>query len=494
MPSTHKRKRFKLIKNSLVAALPRRIHPFVKFGSAIVGVAILSACSSNPIGAVTGVFGKSDEEKAAAEEERQREQSERISILSLEEQLKADPRFSSVTVEVPPSYQNSSWPQPGGEADHTLHHISATLEGNRIWRSDIGHASERGRVTAPPIVVDDRVFVIDADASVSSFDAETGDLNWRTELAPEVKERFRVRDIFRGPNADEIGFGGGVAFDSGRVFLTSGFGFAAALDAETGEELWRTDIGAPVRTPPTAFREKVYFTTNTNEFVALEQSTGEKAWTYQSFEENARFLSAASPAAAGDLVVAPFSSGEIVAFLAETGRAVWSETLARQARLTALATLNDIAGSPVIDRGLIYVVSHGGRLAAIDIRTGDISWEASIASLQMPWVAGDFIFVVSVDGEVACVSRNEGAILWVAQLPRYKNEKKKKGRISWAGPVLAGGNLILISSEGQFAKIEPTTGEIVDIEKVGDGSVVAPVVANENVFILTEKGKLVALR
>ena len=36
--------------------------------------------------------------------------------------------MQGLTVEVPPSYVNTSWPQPGGEADHTLHHIGATLE------------------------------------------------------------------------------------------------------------------------------------------------------------------------------------------------------------------------------------------------------------------------------------------------------------------------------------------------------------------------------
>ena len=270
---------------------------------------------------------------------------DRISILALEEQLSPDPRYLGAAVEVPPSYVNPSWPQPGGEADHTLHHLSATAELEVEWKADIGKASSRrARLTSPPIVVGDRVFVIDAAAGVSAFDSANGDLIWRTVLTPEIDERFRVREIFRGPKPAEIGFGGGVAFDQGRVFVTSGFGFVAALDAVTGEEQWRTATESAVRTPPTAYRGHVYFTTNTNEFISLDQETGEKAWSFQSFEEAARFLSSASPAASGDLVVAPFSSGELVAFISDNGRAVWNETLVRQARLTALSSLNDIAG------------------------------------------------------------------------------------------------------------------------------------------------------
>lgn len=456
----------------------------------VAAMFFLSACGSNPI---SGLFGGGDDDEDANGEAPAEE--DRISILALEQQLEADPRYAGTNIDLPPSYVNPSWTQPGGEADHTLHHLSAPLNFETIWKADVGDASaRRARLTSPPIVVENRVFVLDAAAQVTAFDVETGKQVWRTELTPEIKERFRIRDLFRGPDPAEIGFGGGVAFDQGRLFVTSGFGFVAALDAVTGEELWRVPTNAPVRTPPTAYRGRVYFSTNTNEFMALEQATGERAWTFQSFEESARFLSASSPAAAGDLVVAPFSSGELVAFLAENGRAVWDTTLSRQTRLTALAELNDIAGSPVIDRGLVYVVSHGGRFSAIDIRTGQAVWEADIASLQMPWVAGDYIFLVSVESELVCVNRNDGAVVWVSQLRRYKKEKKLKGRISWAGPVLAGDHLVLVSTEGEVVKVDPQNGGVVATEDIDDGSVVAPIVAGEKLFILTEEGKLVAMR
>ncbi len=452
-----------------------------------LGFTLIVACGSNPVSRLFG--GKEKDDPNAPKDE------DRISILALEEQLAADPRYAGVPIDIPPAYVNASWTQPGGEADHTLHHLSAPLELKKLWTADVGKAeARRARLTSPPIVVDNRVYVLDAAAQVSAFDTETGKLVWRSELTPDLDERFRIRDILRGPKPAQIGFGGGVAFEQGRIFVTSGFGFVAALNAETGEELWRVKTDAPVRTPPTAYRGKVYLSTNTNEFLAIDQATGEKSWTFQSFEESARFLSSSSPAAAGDLVVAPFSSGELVAFIADSGRSVWDMTMSRETRLTALASLNDIAGSPVIDRGLVYVVSHGGRFSAIDIRAGQPVWELPIASLQMPWVAGDFIFLVSIEGELICVTRNDGGIVWITQLPRYKKEKKKKGRISWSGPVLAGDHLVLVSSDRKIVKVSPQTGEVVETKKIDGGSVVSPIAAGEKIYILTEEGKLIAMR
>lgn len=443
-----------------------------------------SACALNPFGG----GGDDDEEANAPAEE------DRISILALDEQISADPRYAGVSIEVPPSYVNVSWPQPGGEADHTLHHIAATLDMEIVWKADVGKAGKRERLTSPPIAAGDRVYVMDAETTVTAFNADDGAVIWRKELAPEMEERFRIRDLFQRSDPSEIGFGGGVAFDQGRIFVTSGFGFVAALDAISGEEIWRVQTNAAVRTPPTAYRGKVYLATNINEFLVLDQEDGEEVWTFQSFEETARFLSSASPAAAGDLVVAPFSSGEIVAFLADSGRALWNETLAQQARLTALASLNDIAGSPVIDRGLVYVVSHGGRFAAIDIRSGQRVWENTITSLQTPWVAGDFIYVVSTEGQLVSMARSDGGIIWVSQLRRYEKEKKKKGRVTWAGPVLAGDHLILVSDLGELVKVNPLNGEVVETFELDQGSMISPIVANEKVYVLSDKGRLVAIR
>lgn len=454
----------------------------------LVAGVMLASCSTLGIG---GKSKKGDDANAPPEEKR-------ISVLALDNTLRPDPKFATVVVDVPPGYRNFSWPQPGGEADHTLHNLSGPTDFNVAWRADIGFASSRrARLTSPPVVADGRVYVLDAEAKVTAYDAESGDRDWRTQLTPKIEDNRSFvgkLNLFTGTKPGEIGFGGGVAYDDGKLFVASGFGFVAALDASTGKELWRHKTDAPIRTAPTAYQGNVYVTTDTNQLLALSEADGERQWDFQSFEESARILSDASPAISGDLIVAPFSSGEVVAFRAQNGSQVWSQTLSRTSRLTALSMLNDIAGSPVIDRGLVYVVSHAGRFVAIDIRTGERLWENTISGLQMPWVAGDYIYLVSVDGELVCVSRADGAIVWVKQLRHYKKEKKKKGRITWAGPVMVGDALVLVSSMGEIVRASPQNGDILSEKSIGGGSFVSPVVANEMIYVLTEDGKLVALK
>jgi hypothetical protein len=53
---------------------------------------------------------------------------------------------------------------------------------------------------------------------------------------------------------------------------------------------------------------------------------------------------------------------------------------------------------------------------------------------------------------------------------------------------------VLVSSEGKIIKVSPVTGEIAAEENIGEGSVISPIVANKKVYVLTEQGKVIAMR
>ena len=73
-------------------------------------------------------------------------------------------------------------------------------------------------------------------------------------------------------------------------------------------------------------------------FDANDQGT--VLWTYQGIVETARMLTVPAPAVQGEVVIAPFSSGEIVALRAQNGGVLWQDALASSTRLTPLAALN----------------------------------------------------------------------------------------------------------------------------------------------------------
>ena len=193
--------------------------------------------------------------------------------------------------------------------------------------------------------------------------------------------------------------------------------------------------------------------------------------------------------------MAPFSSGELTALRVENGRTIWADILAVQGvRIGAIATFNDIDGNPVIDRGVVFAIGHGGRMVAIDERSGRRFWERDIAGLDTPWVAGDFIFVLTADGELLCLARESGAILWVRPLPRYEDPEEREDAIFWTGPVLVGDRLVVAGSDGRVLAISPYDGRVLGGRNAGGAVRQPPVVADRTLFIVTDDADLIAFR
>ena len=273
--------------------------------------------------------------------------------------------------------------------------------------------------------------------------------------------------------------------------------FALTFDAHIfngGKQLWQVNLGAPLRGAPTVAGNRLYVRTGDNQLFALNVATGETIWSVAGTTEAAGLLGGGAPAVALDTIVVGYSSGELNALRAENGRTVWSDTLARTGRTTAINALTDIDASPVIDRGRVFAIGHGGRMAALELATGQRVWERNFAGVSTPWVAGDFVFVVTVDAQVVCLTRGDGKVRWVTQLDHYKNPKKKEGPYSWNGPVLASDRLLITGSNKTLITLSPYTGKQISAVKLAAEAFLPPVVANNAVYVLTDDGKITQYR
>ena len=405
----------------------------------------------------------------------------RVDILGAREDTEADPALSGQSVILPASRVNNAWQQPSGASSNAPGHVALGLELDRIWTSRITGSTARARLASPPIIVDGKLFAIGTDAVVRAFDVKNGARLWSANFSEKVEKKSTL-------------FGGGVSSDGVNIYATNGIGDVVALNIADGSILWKSRPAGPLRGSPTLSNGNLYVMTQDNQIYALNARTGASEWNEAGAIGESGIFGVASPAASEGTVVAGYSSGELSAYRYENGRSLWSDTLSRTRMSLSVSELSDVDAAPVIDRGKVYALGQGGRMAAYDLDRGSRIWELNIAGIATPVVAGEWVFVLTDDARMLCISRSSGKIRWIAQLPQFANERKKKDEITWRGPILAGNRLVATNSQGEIWSIETEEGVAFKIQEVKAPISVAPIVANNTLYILDDSGTISAFQ
>ena len=407
---------------------------------------------------------------------------ERIPVLTNEGDVQTDPAASTIPMTLPAAVANQSWAQSGGSASKSMGHVALGRALTHAFTVQAGRGSSlTARLASEPVVAEGRVYTIDTLGTVRAFDGRTGARLWESQTPND-----------RGNEASL--YGGGLAYDNGFLYATNGLGYLAALDVRSGGIVWKVRPGGPLRGAPTISNGAIYVMSQDNQIYSLKQSDGSTNWSQAAALEIAGVFGSASPSAGQGTVVAGFSSGELNAYRYENGRMVWQDALQRTSIRTSVASLSDIDADPVIDGGQVIAIGQGGRMVALELTTGQRQWELNIAGIATPWVAGDWIYVVTDDGKLLCVHRQNGHIRWINQLPAFDNPRAKRGKIDYKGPVLAGGRLIVVGSNGTLINIDPVTGSFHNQTSAGAGVSLPPVVANSTLYIYDDAGRLTAFR
>jgi len=406
----------------------------------------------------------------------------REAVLEASRTVSADPSLAGTPMRLPEVAAPADWLQAGGNPAHTGGHLPWSTAPQLAWQTakPVGRRDEARTLLSPPIVANDLVVLLDAVLNVRAFRTDDGSEIWAVGSAL---------------NGEHNGFGGGIASDGNYVYVAGGHRQAMALGLADGKLYWSADLPTPVRAPPTLSDGALFVQTTDDRLLALDATSGLSIWTLPgSVAVGPSLLGGAAPAVSGDVVVAAFRNGEVGLFRTPNGRELWRNSLASLSRLGFGARLSDITGLPVLGERAVYALSAAGRVAAFSLRTGRQVWERQAGGIQSLWVAGDYGFMVTREGDLICLQLADGGVPWVRPLRRFESLEERTGEYLYAGPVLAGGRLVLVRSDGMLVMHDPTTGEDRGEIAIGRRTLLPPVVAGGTLYTLSEDGTLSAFR
>ena len=213
-----------------------------------------------------------------------------------------------------------------------------------LWRVRAGSLLE-----FPPVVAYGRLYVGTNNGRFLAIERETGEIAWQKD--------FGLCTAASPVVGDGVVYQGLMDPSPCREHDQDAPGFIAAMDAETGEELWRFRAGV-VESSPLLVEGVLYFGSWDKKMYAIDAETRRVRWTF------------------------------------ETG--------------------DKIKSAPAYARGTVYFGSYDGKVYAVDARSGELRWEASGVGnfYANPAVAYGRVFIGNTDGRVYAFGARSGDLLW----------------------------------------------------------------------------------
>ena len=384
-----------------------------------------------------------------------------------------------------PQQRNASWTQAHGtprtRTDHPA--LAATL--TQVWASDIGQGDKRrARITANPVADAGRLFTLDSAALVSAV-SEGGAVLWQRDLSPGTERAGVVS-------------GGALALGGGRLYVTSGFGQVTALDPATGAVLWEQKLGNTGTGAPSYYDEVLYLVSGDTTAWALEADNGRIRWQIDGLADINNVAGGPAPVVTPERVVFGFGNGELQSAFRQGGLRLWNAGLGSRRAGRALSNVDDITGDPVVRGDTVYVGSFSGSFVALSLGNGERRWTAPMGAGGPAWVTPDSVYLVSDINQLVRLDASTGETVWATDLPGYVERRRPQRRRDTAyvnlGPVLAGGRLIVASTDGLLRSFDPRDGALLSSVAVSGGATTAPIVVGGTLYVVSGKGQLLAFR
>jgi outer membrane protein assembly factor BamB len=337
-----------------------------------------------------------------------------------------------------------------------------------------------------------RVFVGSSDGGLYALQADTGDILWRFETLGFVQ----CSPLY-DPRENVVYFG-------------SNDGALYKVDAEHGQLLWRFMTNAEVARRPVLDGSTLYAANANDTLIAVDTETGKLRWSqHRTPALGMEVAGYSGPTLYRGRVYMGFSDGTVTAFDAATGAERWQPvdlSAEAEALIGGVPQYLDADTTPIaleLEQGpAVFVASYAGGVYALDADTGRQIWSQtdalSVTDLsyyrQAPYPAPPADFPPERAPTELLLAASGTTGLWALDPETGKTVWRRvlpEGGVAAPEPV-AGALLTSATRLGVFL-ISPIDGTLIDGIHLTDGVSAEPAVAGSRAFILTNGGNLLAL-
>lgn len=314
-----------------------------------------------------------------------------------------------------------------------------------VWRKDIGRS-----VAVPPILFEDRLFVVTTDGRLFALALDSGKKLW----ARRVREGIESAALVAASAGDSTG---------PRLVLGLATGEVRALDPIEGETLWKVNQSSPIRALESDGR-RIFALTKAGSLLALSAENGSTLWKQDGLGHDPP-----APLVAGPRVITAARADSVFAWDAENGGRIWAAEAPGWHR-----------ARPVLHGGELIVAASDGSCLTLALEDGAVRARRNSPSLllEAPLSAGSFLITISSDGRVFG-SADDG------------REWSRDLRLAVGSPASVMGRQVLLGArDGTLFALRADRGDIAWSLHLHGGLRVPPLAFERLLILATDEGEL----
>jgi outer membrane protein assembly factor BamB len=359
-----------------------------------------------------------------------------------------------------------------------------------IWSKDLGNGVAQYYSRLEPALAYGNVYAANRQGLVAAYEQNTGKKVWERNFATFADTGLTSGLKKLWSNGEPAKISGGLSIAYETVFFGTENGEVIALNAKDGQVKWQTSVKGEVIAAPSIDEGIVVLNTGSGMVFALDASTGEQVWVYESEVPPLSLRGVSSPVAASGGAIIGTANGKLIVNILGSGQTAWEQVISSASGVTELERIVDIDSQPLVSGGIIYVITYDGSLAAVELRSGRIIWKRDYKSYRRLTTNGNNLYVVDANSNVYALDSRNGVELW-------SQGALKKRLLTSAVPV--GEYLVAGDKWGFLHWFNQSDGKIVARIAVGDDDedesiYTSPIVDGKTIYTQTRDGKLVAVK
>lgn len=268
------------------------------------------------------------------------------------------------------------------------------------------------------------------------------------------------------------------------LLLSTSDAFVVALDATTGHMIWDKKISSEALAPPVGSNNVVLVHSIDGSVSALDGLKGDKIWHVEQSTPSLTLHYSSSPVIIGNTALVGFSTGKLMAMNLQSGLIEWERVISLPRGRSELQRMVDISADPVVIGDVAYVITYQGKLAAVNVSSGNLDWEREISAYQNMAFDHQHLYVTDNDHSLWAIDRNTGATMW-------KQDALAERFIT--GPAMVDGMVVVGDRGGYVHFLEASKGQLISRMHMSGKFYQGPQGMGKDLLVSNHQGKIAAI-